>query len=99
SAGLAGAPSALDLPFHPDLGLVAQCRRELLFEDDAAAYPPRRLPLDRRLADQHQCLSRRVQCQPETLCLDPIRRGHFTQTRPLSCTIRLIQCTSTETRW
>ena len=31
SAGLAGASSALDLPFHPDLGLLAQRRRELVF--------------------------------------------------------------------
>src|SRR6476620_1667033 len=32
SAGLAGAPSALDLPFHANLGLLAQRRRELLFQ-------------------------------------------------------------------
>jgi hypothetical protein len=93
-AGLAGAPSALDLPLHSDLGLLAQRRREFLFEDDAAAHPPRRLPLDRRPAGRHQCLSRRAQCQPQTLCLDPIRRGHFGQTRPLPCTFGLIQCTS-----
>jgi hypothetical protein len=28
------ASSALDLPFHPDLELLPQCRRELLFQDD-----------------------------------------------------------------
>ena len=59
-------------------------------EDDAAAHPPRRLPLDRRPAGRHQCLSRRAQCQPQTLRLDQIRRGHSGQTRPLPCTIRLI---------
>ena len=64
SAGLAGASSALDLPFHADLGLLAQRRRELLFQNDPAAHPPRRLPLDRRSAHRHQCLSRRAQCQP-----------------------------------
>ena len=30
------APSALDLPFHPNLGLLAQRRRELLLQ----AHPP-----------------------------------------------------------
>ena len=54
----ANASSALDLPLHPDLGLLAQRRRELLFQDDPAAHPPRCLPLDRRPADRHQCLSR-----------------------------------------
>jgi hypothetical protein len=28
---LARAPSALDLPFHPDLRLLAECGREFLF--------------------------------------------------------------------
>jgi len=72
-SGLAGASSALDLPLHPDLGLLAQRGRELLLQDDATAHPPRRLPLDRRPADRHQRLSRRAQCQPQTLCLDQIR--------------------------
>jgi transposase len=46
SAGLASAPSALDLPLHPDLGLLAQCGQELLFQDDATAHPLRRVPLE-----------------------------------------------------
>jgi hypothetical protein len=46
----------------PDLGLLAQRRRELLLQNDPAAHPPRRLPLDRRPAGRrHQCLSRRAQ--------------------------------------
>src|SRR5260370_35125543 len=75
--GLAGTSSALDVPLHPDLGLLAQRRRELLLKDDAATHPPRRFPLDRRPADRHRCLSRRAQCQPQTLRLDQIRRGPF----------------------
>src|SRR5215831_19312462 len=47
SAGLAGAPPALDLSLHPDLGILAQRRREFLLQNDAAAHPPWRLPLDR----------------------------------------------------
>src|SRR5271168_438232 len=33
-AGLAVAPSALDVPLHPDLGFLAQRGREFLFQDD-----------------------------------------------------------------
>jgi hypothetical protein len=44
---LAVASSALDFPLHPDLDLLAQRSGELLFQDDPAAHPPRRLPLDR----------------------------------------------------
>src|SRR6266513_3114939 len=77
----------------PRLGLLAQRRRELFLEDDPATHPPRRLPLDRRLADRHQCLSRRTQCQPQTVCLDQIGRRHSGQTRSLPCTICLTQCT------
>ncbi len=47
---LASASSALDFSLHPDLGLLAQCGREFLFQDDATAYPPRRLPLDHQPA-------------------------------------------------
>src|SRR5690242_15722047 len=51
-------PSALDLSLHSDLGIVAQRRREFLLQDDAAAHPPRRLPLDRRFASRDQRLPR-----------------------------------------
>ena len=37
---------------------------------------------------------RHPQHQPKTICLDPIRCGHYSQTRTLPCTIRLIRCTS-----
>ena len=56
-------------------------------------HPPD-LPLDRRLAGCHLRLSRRTQCQPQTVCLDQIRRRHSGQTRSLPCTIRLSRCTS-----
>jgi hypothetical protein len=41
SAGLAGVSSALDLPLHADLGLLAQRRREALLQNDPAPLPPR----------------------------------------------------------
>jgi hypothetical protein len=35
-----------DLPLHTRLHLLAECGRELLFQDHPPAHPPRRLPLD-----------------------------------------------------
>ena len=69
-------------------------RRELLLQDDAAAHPPRRVPLDCRPAGRHSCLSRSTQCQPQTLCMDQIRRCYSRKAPTLPCTIRLNQCTS-----
>jgi hypothetical protein len=90
-AGLARPPSALDLPLHPNLGLLAQRRRKLLLQTDPPAHPPRRVSLDRRPADRHQRLSRRAQRQPQALCVDPIRRCHPRKTRPLPRTFCLNQ--------
>jgi len=55
-------------------------------------HPPD-LPLDRRLAGCHLRLSRRTQCQPQTVRLDTIRGGHYGQTRSPPCNLCLIQCT------
>src|SRR6516225_6311259 len=82
------------LSIHPDLGVLAQRGGELLLQDDAAAHPPRCLPLGCRPAGGDQCLSYPTKCQPQTLRLDEIRRGHSGQARPLPCTIRLSHCTS-----
>ena len=45
TAALARAPSALDLPLHPDLVLVAKRGRDLLHQADAAAPATWQLPL------------------------------------------------------
>src|SRR6202022_1079926 len=84
-------PPAFPLPPHPRP--LAQRGRKLLLQDDPATHPPRCLPLDRRAADRHQCLSHRAQRQPKTLPLDQIRRGHPGQARSSSCNISLSQCT------
>jgi hypothetical protein len=84
--------------FTPTSALLAQRRRELLFQDDPAAHPPRRLPLDHRPAGRHQCLSRRAQRQTQTVRVDQIRRGHYGQTRSPSCNLCLIQCTRPDVR-
>ena len=59
-ARLARPPSALDLPLHADLGLLAQRRRELLLRPHPPPHPPRQLPLDRRPAGRDQPLHRRL---------------------------------------
>ena len=56
--GLAGAPSALDLPLHADLELLAQRRRGLLRQAHPAAAEARRLLLRRRPPGRHQPLRR-----------------------------------------
>ena len=60
-AGLAGAAPALDLPLHPDLGLVAQRGRGLLRQADQAAAQARRVRLAGRAAGGDQPLPRRDQ--------------------------------------
>src|SRR5262249_51128640 len=62
--------SALDLPLHTDLGVLAQCRRELLRQAHASTSPARRLPVPRRTEGCHQPLRRRDKRQPQTLRLD-----------------------------
>src|SRR5918997_970267 len=58
--GLARAPPALDLPLHPDLGFLAQRRRDLFLGPHAKAPSPRHLQLDRRSPGRHQPLPRRA---------------------------------------
>src|SRR5436190_3078302 len=53
---LAHPSSALDLPFHPDLQLLAQRRRKFLLRSDPQAPATRGLPLHRRSASRHQPL-------------------------------------------
>ena len=56
--GLAGAPSALDLPLHADVRLLVECGRDVLLGADPPAHPARQLPLHRQLAGRHQTLPR-----------------------------------------
>src|SRR5512147_524112 len=58
---MAGPSSALDLPFHPHLVLVAECRRGLLRQALQAPARARRLPLRRRSSSRHRPLHRRDQ--------------------------------------
>ena len=68
---MARPPSALDLPLHADLVLLAQCRRGLLRQADPASAQARRLPFRRRSPGRHQPLHPRIQCPgPQALHLE-----------------------------
>ena len=88
---LARPPSALDLPLHADLGLVAERGRDLLL----GAHPPppqaRQLPLDRRPAGRDQPLHRRAQRRPQALHLDQTRRPDPRQAESSECVCALAQ--------
>ena len=85
---LARPPSALDLPLHADLGLLAQRRRGLLRQTHQAATQARRLPLPRRASGRHQPLPRRDQRQPETLSLDRRPRHDHRRRQPRAPSVR-----------
>ena len=61
SAGLAGTASALDVPLHPDIVILAERGGGVLRETDAAQAQTRRIPLGRRPAGRDQSLHRRTQ--------------------------------------
>ncbi len=84
-ARLARPPSALHLPLHADLVLLAQRRRRLLRQAHQAPAEARRLPLHRRSSGRHQPLRRAsttLKPKPFVWTADPdkiiaaVRRGH-----------------------
>jgi alpha-D-ribose 1-methylphosphonate 5-triphosphate synthase subunit PhnG len=78
-AAMAGAPSALDVPLHADLSLLAQRRRGLLRHPNEAASPARRLPISRRPPSGDQSVPRRPQRPVQALRVD--RRSRQNQRR------------------
>jgi hypothetical protein len=68
--GVAGAAPALDLPLHPDLGLVAQRGRRSLRQADQAAAQAGQLRLSGRAAGGDQLIPRRDQSRPRAVSLD-----------------------------
>jgi hypothetical protein len=56
--GLAGAASALRLPLHPEIVLLAQHRRDPVLEAHPPTAQARRVPLNRRTPGRHQPLPR-----------------------------------------
>ena len=86
---LAGAASALDLPFHPNVRFVAECGREFLVDADATAHPARQLPFDRRPAGRHQPISRRAQPRAKAFHLKGVGQIDPGQTRQAGSIIRM----------
>jgi hypothetical protein len=65
--GVAGVPPTLDIPLHPDLGVLAERRRRPLRHTAPAA---RRVPLGCRPQGCHQAVPCGDQGRPETLSVD-----------------------------
>lgn len=82
TSSMAGRSSALDVPFHTDLSLVAQRRRGLLLRHNASLKPTRSLPFLRRSAERDQTLHRRPQQRLSTVRMDPFRQSDPQKTRP-----------------
>ena len=78
---------ALDLPLHPDLRLLAECRRDLLLGHDPPTASPRRLPLPGRPAGRDPSLPRRAQRRPQTLRLDRNPEKIMTKLQPLNASV------------
>ncbi|SDC33884.1 hypothetical protein SAMN05216376_102148 [Mameliella alba] len=61
SAGLAGTASALDVPLHPDIVILAERGGGVLCQTNPAQTQARRVPLGHRPAGRNQPLHRRIQ--------------------------------------
>ena len=87
---LARPPPALDLPLHPDLSLVAQCRRGLLRQARKTPAPTRRVRIADRGTGRHQTLHRREQRQSEALRLDRRPGPHHPGRKARAPSVRLV---------
>ncbi len=92
SASLAGPASALDLPLHPDFGLVDERGRGLLLRPDPAQAEAGQLQRDRRPASGDQPLHCPAERKAEALRVDQAGRRHPRCRQWQRCTIRMSQC-------
>ena len=76
SAGLARRASAMDVPLHADLLLLAQCRGRLLLQAHSAEPQTGRFSLGRRPRKRDHPLHRRDQQEPQALPLDRDHKNH-----------------------
>jgi len=93
-AGLAVAPSALDLLLRPDLSLLAQRGREVLLWDDPPMHPHGGFCSIRGSADRHERTSGRAQCWSQAIRLGQTRRRSPRYTQPSPCSFCLSESTS-----
>src|SRR6516164_2574224 len=82
-AGMDRQTSAVRIPLHPDVSLLAQCRRRLLCQTHQKASQARRVPIPPRTQRRHPPLPRRHQRKPKALYLDqgPQQNHRSRQTR------------------
>jgi transposase len=83
---LAGAAPALDIPFHPNLGLLDQRRGGLLLGVDPKAPATRNRPVRRGSRKGHRPLHPRAQCRFQAVRVDHASRQHPRQAQPPPCT-------------
>lgn len=70
-----------DLPFHADLGVVAQCRRRNLLDHHPQKNPPRRLQIRRRSRRDHQPIYQGPQQNVKTVRMDRLSAGDLQKAR------------------
>src|SRR3984957_9149938 len=85
---MARTPSAMDAPFHPDIGFLAQRRRGLLRNPHKAQAQARRLSLRRRPASRDQPLPGRAQSAIEGLHLDRQSRQNHRRSQARAPSVR-----------
>src|SRR6266852_1785269 len=73
---MACATSALDLPLHANLGVMAQRHRRLLRQAHQPAPQTWRVPIRRGTPSCNRALHRRDQRRSQTLRLDGTRKPH-----------------------
>jgi hypothetical protein len=88
---MARRSSALDVPFHADIGLLAQRRRGLLLCHHTPPNPTRSLPFRRPFADRDHTLHPRPQQRFSTVRMDHFRQSNLRKTRSDPCTFCLSQ--------
>src|ERR1700691_4778462 len=85
---MARTPSAMDVPFHADIGLLAQRRRGLLRNPHKAKAQARRLSLRRRPTSRNQPLPRSAQSAIEGLHLDRRSRQNHRRSQARAPSVR-----------
>ena len=95
---MARTPSAMDVPFHTDIGFLAQRRRGLLRDPHKAQAQARRLSIRRRPASRDQPLPRRAQSAIKALHLDRRSRQNHRRRQARAPSVRFDPLASLDPR-
>src|ERR1700734_2872588 len=85
---MARTPSGMDVPFHPDIGFLAQRRRGLLGKSHKAKGQTRRLSFRRRPTSRDQPLPRGAQSAIKSLHLDRRSRQNHRRSQARAPSVR-----------